>query len=106
PSLLVLPGGVAEWSCSGLQSRGRRFDSDPRLQIHLRLEPRRHAERAAPDCGKSKARVAKLVDARDLKSLGRKAVLVRVRPRAPRNKSGKTAGKAASAASSSACGRS
>ena len=25
-------GGVAEWSCSGLQSRGRRFDSDPRLQ--------------------------------------------------------------------------
>ena len=29
------PGGVAEWSCSGLQSRVRRFDSDPRLQ-HLR----------------------------------------------------------------------
>ncbi|MEN9775888.1 MAG: hypothetical protein RL322_2958 [Pseudomonadota bacterium] len=26
------PGGVAEWLCSGLQSRGRRFDSDPRLQ--------------------------------------------------------------------------
>lgn len=26
-------GGVAEWSCSGLQSRLRRFDSDPRLQI-------------------------------------------------------------------------
>ena len=25
------PGGVAEWSCSGLQSRVRRFDSDPRL---------------------------------------------------------------------------
>lgn len=25
------PGGVAEWSCSGLQSRLRRFDSDPRL---------------------------------------------------------------------------
>ena len=25
-------GGVAEWSCSGLQSRVRRFDSDPRLQ--------------------------------------------------------------------------
>jgi hypothetical protein len=24
-------GGVAEWSCSGLQSRLRRFDSDPRL---------------------------------------------------------------------------
>jgi hypothetical protein len=26
-------GEVAEWSCSGLQSRGRRFDSDPRLQL-------------------------------------------------------------------------
>ena len=25
-------GGVAEWLCSGLQSRVRRFDSDPRLQ--------------------------------------------------------------------------
>ena len=25
-------GGVAEWSCSGLQLRGRRFDSDLRLQ--------------------------------------------------------------------------
>jgi hypothetical protein len=24
---------VAEWLCSGLQSRVRRFDSDPRLQI-------------------------------------------------------------------------
>ena len=26
-------GGVAEWSCSGLQSRLRRFDSDPSLQL-------------------------------------------------------------------------
>jgi hypothetical protein len=26
-------GGVAEWSCSGLQSRVRRFDSDPRLHL-------------------------------------------------------------------------
>lgn len=25
-------GGMAEWSCSGLQSRVRRFDSDSRLQ--------------------------------------------------------------------------
>src|SRR5262249_21217802 len=25
-------GQVAEWSCSGLQSHVRRFDSDPRLQ--------------------------------------------------------------------------
>jgi hypothetical protein len=30
----TIPGGVAEWLCSGLQSRGRRFDSDPRLQPH------------------------------------------------------------------------
>jgi sulfate permease, SulP family len=28
----IHPGGVAEWSCSGLQSRLRRFDSDLRLQ--------------------------------------------------------------------------
>src|ERR1700674_331502 len=33
PRFLESPlGGVAEWSCSGLQSRVRRFDSDPRLQ--------------------------------------------------------------------------
>jgi hypothetical protein len=31
-------GGVAEWLCSGLQSRGRRFDSDPRLQNFLKTE--------------------------------------------------------------------
>jgi hypothetical protein len=30
-------GGVAEWSCSGLQSRVRRFDSDPRLQAINRV---------------------------------------------------------------------
>src|SRR5262245_65481957 len=28
---LLVSGGMAEWSCSGLQSRGRRFDSDSRL---------------------------------------------------------------------------
>src|SRR5215471_13471336 len=28
-------GGVAEWPCSGLQIRVRRFDSDPRLQVPL-----------------------------------------------------------------------
>ena len=42
-------GWVAEWLCSGLQSRVRRFDSA--LSLH------------------SNARMAKLVDARDLKSL-------------------------------------
>ena len=47
-----MPGGVAEWLCSGLQSRGRRFDSDPRLHQLI------------------SARVVKLVDTRDLKSLG------------------------------------
>lgn len=26
-------GWVAEWLCSGLQSRGRRFDSDPSLNL-------------------------------------------------------------------------
>ena len=36
-------GGVAEWSCSGLQSRVRRFDSDPRLQLETR------AARPGPD---------------------------------------------------------
>ncbi|VDY06517.1 protein of unknown function [Thiomonas sp. Bio17B3] len=30
------PGGVAEWLCSGLQSRLCRFDSDPRLQISVK----------------------------------------------------------------------
>ena len=31
-SRFPLIGWVAEWLCSGLQSRGRRFDSDPSLQ--------------------------------------------------------------------------
>ncbi len=47
------PGGVAEWLCSGLQSRGRRFDSDPRLQSIEQLEQeflrhRRPAPQHAP----------------------------------------------------------
>src|SRR6185312_14037030 len=41
-------GGVAEWSCSGLQSRGRRFDSDPRLQL---FPLKQFAERLRPDGG-------------------------------------------------------
>ncbi len=32
-NLFVLFGKVAEWLCSGLQSRGRRFDSDPCLRF-------------------------------------------------------------------------
>src|SRR5207302_8919084 len=32
-------GLVAEWSCSGLQSRLRRFDSDPSLQNPVRRRP-------------------------------------------------------------------
>ena len=43
-------GWMAEWLCSGLQSRGRRFDSGSSLSL---------------------ARVAEQVDARDLKSLER-----------------------------------
>src|SRR3954469_7751046 len=58
PSLFASgSGGVAEWSCSGLQSRVRRFDSDLRLQVPGNACPAR-------------ARVVKLVDTRDLKSLG------------------------------------
>ena len=33
-------GLVAEWSCSGLQSRVRRFDSDPGLQCFWIRSPR------------------------------------------------------------------
>jgi hypothetical protein len=32
-SRLYKSGGVAEWLCSGLQSRVQRFDSAPRLQF-------------------------------------------------------------------------
>ena len=54
----------------GLQSRVRRFDSDPSL--HQIASAQRH-----------NARVAEQVDARDLKSLGGNPVPVRLRPRAP-----------------------
>ncbi len=50
---------MAEWLCSGLQLRVRRFDSDSSLHIILGCAP-----------FPIPARMAKLVDARDLKSLG------------------------------------
>ena len=34
-------GRVAEWSCSGLQSRVRRFDSDLGLQIEVQHSPKK-----------------------------------------------------------------
>ena len=55
---------MAEWLCSGLQLRVRRFDSDPSLHFPV-------------------ARVAELVDATDLKSVDGNIVPVQVRPRAP-----------------------
>src|SRR4051812_22299469 len=77
-------GGVAKWLCSGLQSRLRRFDPDPRLQFSkkapcalfllVRLLSLAHC-----------ARVVKLVDTADLKSAAypRGGVPVRFRSRAP-----------------------
>ena len=50
PFLFRVSGGVAEWSCSGLQSRLRRFDSDPRLHI-LKSPGRLPAPRAASEAG-------------------------------------------------------
>lgn len=67
---------MADWLCSGLQIRVSRFDSGFRLQIFLSI----------PACiytSPPVARVVKLVDTRDLKSLVRKDVPVQVRPRAP-----------------------
>ena len=84
---------MAEWSCSGLQIRVRRFDSDSRLQIILKFMagwqsdyatvckavqaglnpcPRLHtAHKYAQKCIKKlPARVVKLVDTTDLKSVG------------------------------------
>ncbi len=61
---------MAEWLCSGLQLRVRRFDSDSSL--HLGFLPKRFPPIGdTADMAKlATARMAKLVDARDLKSLG------------------------------------
>ena len=58
---------MAEWLCSGLQIRLSRFDSGFRLH----------------SLSQSVARVVKLVDTGDLKSLASNGVPVQVRPRAP-----------------------
>ena len=58
---------MAEWLCSGLQSRGRRFDSD--LSLHyLNVSEYHLQDKHGYNTARSlDARVAKLVDARDLK---------------------------------------
>ncbi len=78
-------GWMAEWLCSGLQSRVRRFDSG--FSLHL-LDAAEDVIMAAltlrmPTQSSDRARVVELVDTRDLKSLGFTAVPVRVRLRAP-----------------------
>ena len=72
---------MAEWLCSGLQIRGSRFDSGFRL--HNALMQNRFLRLTPQPKGYPDARVVKLVDTRDLKSLVSKDVPVQVRPRAP-----------------------
>jgi hypothetical protein len=65
-------GQVAEWSCSGLQSRVRRFDSDPGLHSML-VRSSLNAKMTTQPFTAARfnfelARVAKSVDAADLKS--------------------------------------
>jgi hypothetical protein len=64
-------GQVAEWSCSGLQSRVRRFDSDPGLHSMLLRSSSNAKITKRPSVAAlftKQARVAKSVDAADLKS--------------------------------------
>jgi hypothetical protein len=60
-----VPGDVAEWLGSGLQSRGRRFDSARRLGIRVerspggsRVTPRRPAPRGREPCARRRGRGA------------------------------------------------
>ena len=93
-------GAIAKRLCRGLQSRLGRFDSGSRLQfcevrqrlfgfllnwitrVKIRTALRRTTSKLQLD-DIPPARVVKLVDTRDLKSLARKGVPVRFRPRAP-----------------------
>src|SRR5690606_7432966 len=68
-------GAIAKRLCTGLQIHVGRFDSGSRLQDFGDPTLRRTAWQEAP--------VVKLVDTRDLKSLGLTAVPVRFRPGAP-----------------------
>ena len=69
---------MAEWLCSGLQSRLRRFDSGFSLQHLLILISFKKSYNEFVN-----ARVVELVDTRDLKSLASDGVPVQVRLRVP-----------------------
>ena len=91
-------GLVAEWSCSGLQSRVRRFNSDPGLQsktkspadagllVFVPMRSYAWLDSRSPRVSYPSthpARMAESVDAADLKFAGLTAVPVRSRLRAP-----------------------
>ena len=72
---------MAEWLCSGLQSRLRRFDSG--FSLHLYEDILVNLSIIHQIGIYCHARVVELVDTRDLKSLDRNIVPVQVRPRVP-----------------------
>ena len=92
-SRAIAIGLVAEWLCSGLQIRVRRFNSDLGLQIlSASIAESRNKSRLRPGFlfvarmrhHAPAARMAELVDARDLKSLTGNGMWVRPPLRAPR----------------------